>query len=128
MDSIRIIVLCVAVALVCALLRQNRPEFAGMLSLAAGLGVLILSADSFREITAAVKRFFHNVPIHSEYSVVVLKAAGISIISELGVQICCDAGESALAGRIKLVCRIAMLLLALPGLTGILDAIALIAA
>ena len=49
----------------------------------------------------------------------VLKGAGISIVSELGAQLCMDAGERALAGRITLASRLAMLTLCAPMLSRI---------
>lgn len=127
MMTVRVIILCVSAALVCVLLRQYRPEIAVMVSLAVGLGVLLLAEDSLEKIATDIRRLFMLVPMQSESVSVLMKAAGISILSELGVQICCDAGEHALAGRIKLGCRIAMLMLAMPGLTGILDAVTEIA-
>ena len=45
---------------------------------------------------------------------VLTRAVGISIIAELGVQICQDAEQSALAGRIRLAARLTMLAMALP--------------
>lgn len=124
MEAIRVIVLCVAAALICTLLRRHRPELATMISLAVGIGVLLMYRETMQQIVTSVKRFMDQSPIHSEYASAVRKAAGISILSELGVQICCDAGESALAGRIRLACRMIMLALALPGLNGILDLVA----
>lgn len=127
MLALRVIVLCVAAALICVLLRQQRPELAMLLSLATGIGVLLIFSDSFRQIAEIMQRLMDAGTMKSEYTSTVLKAAGISIISELGVQICCDAGESALAGRIKLACRIAMLMIALPGLGEIMEIVAAVA-
>ena len=42
------------------------------------------------------------------------KGAGIAIVAELGSQLCMDAGESALAGRVALASRVAMLGLCAP--------------
>ena len=43
-----------------------------------------------------------------------LRAAGIPVLSELGVQVCCDSGESAMAGRIRLAARVILVGMALP--------------
>ena len=54
----------------------------------------------------------------------ILKGAGISVVSELGSQLCVDAGERALAGRITLASRLAMLALCAPMLSQIAAMIA----
>lgn len=51
----------------------------------------------------------------------VLRAAGIAVLSELCGQLCQDAGERAMAGRIALASRVAMLGLCLPMLIEIVD-------
>ena len=127
MIAVRVVVLCVSAALICMLLRQYRPEIAAMVSLAVGLSVLLMAGDTFWNMVSDAKRFVENMPFQPEQASVLLKAAGISILSELGVQICCDAGEQALAGRIRLGCRMTMLILAMPSLMEILDAVTRIA-
>ena len=50
-------------------------------------------------------------------------AAGVAVLSELGAQLCADAGETALAGRVTLAARVAMLALCAPLLTELVDAV-----
>jgi len=52
-----------------------------------------------------------------------LKAAGIAVLAELGAQLCMDSGESALAGRITLAARIAIIGLCLPLLMELMEKI-----
>ena len=54
------------------------------------------------------------LPADRDITAIVLKGAGIAIVSEMGEQLCADAGESALAGRIALASRVAMLGLCAP--------------
>lgn len=110
----RVIALCVASALICASLRTQRPEMATAVSLAAGAAAVALvwreiaASESCREILGMMTR--------ADESLIstVSRAAGIAVLSELGAQICADAGETALAGRIALAARVAMLGLCAP--------------
>ena len=43
-----------------------------------------------------------------------LRAAGITVIAELAAQLCRDAGERALAGRVSLIARASILALCVP--------------
>lgn len=126
MMAVRIVLLCVGAALVCAMLRLHRPEMAVMVSLAVGLAALLLTGDIFRSLSGDVRRILKLASIQPGSASVVLKAAGITILSELGVQICCDAGESALAGRIRLACRAVLLGMAMPFVLEIVDLAALV--
>ncbi len=117
---LRVIALCVAAAMVSAAMRVQRPELAMAVSLAAGMtavSMLCVEVTQSAEWVDAVRGILQWGP---EVTSPVLKAAGVSILSELGAQLCVDSGESALAGRITLAARIAMLGLCLPLLSEII--------
>ena len=123
MTAIRIVALCLAAAMICSALRSQRPEIATALSLAVGIGALLMTGDVFGEVSAGIRRFSAFAELDGGRSAVLMKAAGITVISELGVQICSDAGESALAGRIRLATRAVMLGMAMPFVLEIVDSV-----
>lgn len=122
MDSLRIMALCVAAAMVCAVIRTQRPELAMAVSLAAGLAAIAAMARIFREQTGELLGMWRQIAQDGAGSVV-LRAAGIAVIAEMGVQLCIDAGERAMAGRIALASRLAILALCLPILSDIAEAL-----
>ena len=111
---VRITVLCVAVAMICAALRLQRPELATAVSLAGGLAAVMLLMTQAEGLTGWLDAFQALLPADRDVTAIVLKGAGIAILSEMGEQLCADAGESALAGRIALASRVAMLGLCAP--------------
>lgn len=117
----RVVLLCIAAAMLCAALKTQKPEFALALSLAAGLAAMLMALEPMQQMVSVLRSLFQSANLDAESASIVLKAAGIAILSELGVQICSDAGESALAGRIRLVTRIAMLGMAAPLMSEIMD-------
>ncbi len=121
--AVRIVVLCLAAAMVCASLRAQRPEMATAISLAVGVAALLMTSDAIAAMSGGFHQFLQMAALEGERAEIILRAAGIAIISELGVQICCDAGETALAGRIRLAARIAMLGMAMPLIAEIADAV-----
>lgn len=123
MTAIRIVALCLAAAMICSSLRSQRPEIATALSLAVGIGALLMTGDVFGEVSATIRRFSAFAELDGRSAAVLLKAAGITVISELGVQICSDAGESALAGRIRLTTRVVILGMAMPLVLDIVDSV-----
>ena len=123
MLAIRIVILCLAGAMICAALRAQRPEIATAVALAVGVTALLMTTEAFSGASDSIRRFIRQAELENETASIVLKAAGITIISELGVQICCDAGESALAGRIRLAVRVVLLAMAMPVMLEILDVV-----
>ena len=111
---VRITALCVAVAMICAALRLQRPELATAVSLAGGLAAVMLLMMQAEGLTGWLDAFQALLPADRDITAIVLKGAGIAILSEMGEQLCADAGESALAGRIALASRVAMLGLCAP--------------
>lgn len=115
----RVIALCVAAAMICSALRTQRPEMATAVSLAAGLAALALLYREFAASANGLDALRSLLRADEGATATVLKAAGIAVVSELGAQLCSDAGESALAGRIALAARVAMLGLCAPMLSEI---------
>lgn len=126
--AIQWIALCVAAAMICALLRVQRPELATVISLAAGVAVIAMLAEQFRaELPRleALGRAFYGMD--ADIRGAVLRGAGVAIIADLGAQLCRDAGESALAGRVTLIARVSILALCVPllsALSGLLGQLA----
>ncbi len=114
MMIIRIIALCLATAMICSAIRLQRPEMATVISLAAGLVVLGLLISEFLRSADWIDGIRALMQADEDIYGSVLKAAGIAVLAELGAQLCVDAGEKALAGRISLASRVAMLSLCGP--------------
>ena len=121
---LRIVALCVAAAMLCAVLRLRHPEQATALSLAVGVGVLSLLASRLPESLSRLERLRSLLQGEGDTLSTLMKAAGIALIAELGAQLCADAGESALAGRVALAARAAMLGVCAPMLAEALERIA----
>lgn len=111
---VKVTALCVAVAMICSALRIQRPELATALSLAGGMAVLGLLLTEANRAAEWVETFLGLLRADRDIFAVVLKGAGVTVVSELGSQLCADAGERALAGRIALAARVAMLGLCAP--------------
>ena len=123
MTAIRVTLLCLAAAVICSMIRVQRPEIAAAISLAVGVGVLLLTEDALSAVFGGVMTFIRDAELYEGTTGILVRAAGITILSELGGQICCDAGESALAGRIRLATRLVLLGMAVPLVTQIVDAV-----
>lgn len=114
---LKITALCVAVAMICAALRLQRPELATAVSLAGGLAALAMAVSEMAGAGRWLEDFRALLDRDGDVAALVMKGAGIAVVSELGAQLCADAGERALAGRIALAARLATLGLCAPMLS-----------
>ena len=107
-------VLCIAVSLLALSLRQQRPEYAMLLSLACGLFVLFFLVGKMGNIFSQLQDLMTGLSGQSELTEIVLKALGICIVAELGSQCCRDAGETAIATKVELAAKAALVLMSIP--------------
>ena len=108
------IVLCIAVSLLALSLRQQRPEYAMLLSLACGLFVLFFLVGKMGDIFSQLQDLLTGLSGQSELTEILLKALGICIVAELGSQCCRDAGETAIATKVELAAKAALVLMSIP--------------
>lgn len=106
------IALCAAV--IAAMLRRYHQEYAILVSIAAGIviltAVLAAAVPAIRQVNALLTA----ADIPAQYAVILLKALGICFLAQFAADSCRDAGESALASKLELAGKIAIVILALP--------------
>ena len=114
MDIFKIVGLGIVSALLCVLLKNSRPEISVILSLAATIIILFYILPFLKQVFEALNGISEFVGIDSEYITPVFKVIGIAYITQIGGDLCRDAGESAIAAKLELAGKIAIVSLALP--------------
>lgn len=105
------------------LFRQHKPEYAPLISLAAGLAVVFLLLGQLEPIFSQMEEILQQAGIGTEYIAVLLKSLGICYITQLAADTCRDAGESAIASKMELAGKITVMTLAVPYFTGMLQTV-----
>ena len=121
MEALRLPVWLTACALMIMLLRQQRPEFAAVAAMAAGVASFFLLKDDLTAIVDWINRAGTAIRAPNNAVNVMLKAGGVALISEFASDLCSDAGEKALAGRIDLAERILLTGMCIPFAGQMLD-------
>ena len=114
MEAVQIAALCVAGALLCAALRVQKPEMAMVCALATGLAALMGCLDGLSGAVQTVRTLAERGGLPEDSTQVLIRATGVALISDFAAQLCRDAGESALGGRVELAGRVTLLTLAAP--------------
>lgn len=121
MEITALIVLCIITALLALSLRGQRPEFAMLLSLGCGVFVLLNLLGQMKGILSGLERVMAGLSGQSDLTGIILKALGICIVAELGSQCCRDAGEAAIAAKVELAAKTALVLMCMPVFTQLLE-------
>ncbi len=114
MGILQIVGIAIVCALLCAVLKQYRPEYASVVQIAACVLILLLIASSLSELVGAIRELIEGSGIHTGYLTLLLKALGIAILTQLAADACRDSGETALSHKVELAGTVTILLLCLP--------------
>ena len=104
----------VVAAFLAVLLRQKSPEQSMAVGLLTGVGVIALLLTKAAPSLGAVKELMDSSALPSEYGLILFKALGICLLTQLAADACRDAGESALAGKAELAGKVGLIMLSLP--------------
>lgn len=114
MDMFQIIGIALTAALLAVLLRQYRKEYAVLLGLSAGLLLLMMIIQKALPVFSSLQALMSRAGVTAQYAVILLKALGICFLTQLAADTCTDAGETAIASKIELAGKFAVLLIAMP--------------
>lgn len=116
-------IVCIAVVCVCfiLILKQTKKEYAYVLSLLVCSGIFIWLMQGLSEILDYFLRLISFSQISAVYLEVLIKVLGVGYLTQFAVTLCKDAGESAIAAKVELAGKVAVLLLSLPVFEYVLD-------
>ena len=113
--------IAVVAAVLCAMLRRYHAEYAVLTAVAAGILIMLQVLSAVIPVLDELTTLFASV--ESQHLSVVLKALGICLLTQFAADTCTDAGEKALASRVEFAGRLAVVALALPLFSEIVQAI-----
>ena len=97
-----------------AMLRPLRPELSILVGAATGLIVLASAVGELTGVFDTLRALADEYGVDTGYIGTLLKILGIAYAAQFGAQICTDAGESAIAGKVELFGRVLILAAAIP--------------
>lgn len=114
MDIFKVIAFCILAVSIILVIKEQRKEIAIMLSIVAGVGLLIFTITQLSSIVELIDELVSNSGMNTEFLTIILKVIGISYIVEFGKNICMDAGESAIANKLEIAGKVVILTLSIP--------------
>lgn len=123
MDVLQIVAIGLIATVLIVVVKSQRPELAVLLSVAAGVILFLLVLGKIGSIMDIFKDLASRAGISMVYLGTILKIIGIAYIAEFGAQICRDAGEGAVATKIEFAAKILIMVLAVPIVVAVLQAL-----
>ncbi len=114
MDLIAIAGVGLVAAAAAVLLKQYKPEYAMLVSLAAAALIFGWILVDLIPAFSVMRELMERAALSSEVVKILIKALGVCSLCELAGQVCREAGQLAIASKIDLAGKVTILLLALP--------------
>lgn len=114
MDITAIAGLGILSAVLCIIVRQYKPEMALGISTACGVLILIAVISMLSPSVEAITELTDSAGLDEGYAAILLKALAVCYITQLSADCCRDAGESAIATKIELAGKAAIVVISLP--------------
>lgn len=113
--------LVIVSALMVITIKNYKPEYAFLLSIAVGILILTVVVSNVFPVIKNLSRIYNSVSGNKYNFSVVLKAVVISYITEFCVNTCKDFGQSSLADKVEFAGRCAILILSVPLITSVFE-------
>lgn len=123
MEIIPIVALAITATVLLIVLRQSRPEFALVLSILVGTLIFISALPKIGLVISTMDSIASRVQMGSLQLSILLRIVGVAYVTEFGAQVCRDANESAIAGKVELAGKVIIMVLAVPIVLVILDTV-----
>ncbi len=123
MEIIQIVGLGFIVTLLILIIRSQRPEIAVQISITLATVIFLLVLAKIEVVLNLFRDLADKANISQMYLNTILKIIGIAYITEFGAQVCRDAGEGAVAGKIEFAGKILVMVMAIPIIALVLETI-----
>jgi stage III sporulation protein AD len=121
MNILSIAGIAITAAALAVLLRQYRQEYALMLGLTAGMLIFAMILSKVQPAFNEINVLMSGAKVNTQYISILIKSLGVCFVAQLASDACRDAGETAIASKVELAGKFAVLLIALPLFSQVAD-------
>ncbi len=122
-EIIKIIAIGLISLVIIIILKQYKPEFTIYISIIAGLLLIYLVINRLEGIISLLKAISNKSGINNQFLELLLKITGIAFLTEFAINICKDAGETAIASKIEIGCKVVIVSMSIPIFSNLLEII-----
>lgn len=120
-EIVQLVSIAILTAILTIIVKQYKPELAALVQLGGVILVVLMVVQWIPDIFDTSGAMLQFASIDGKWLQVLVKALGIAIVTELGINICEDNSNKALASVVSLAGKILILLVALPLLRAVAE-------
>lgn len=123
MELVKIIGIAFVALILIIIMKQYKPEFAIYVSMIAGVLILFFCADKLSKILSLLTNLSNQSAINTEFLTILIKITGIAFLTEFGVSICKDSGETAIASKVDIAGKVIIIGMSIPIISSLLETV-----
>lgn len=123
MDLIKIVAIGIIASLIVVIVKQEKPEIALIVGIAAAVSILIILVNYLTEVLGIFSLIVDRTGIDQSLFSAIIKIIGVGYLAEFSAGICEDSGNKSIGEKISFGGKIVILILSLPILTAVIDVI-----
>ncbi len=101
-------------AALAVIIKQYKPEYALAVSLSTGVVIMYIALKTVYPVLSDLDYILKATNMQSAYIEVLLKSLGICFITQLAADACRDSGQGAIAAKVEMVGKAAILVISMP--------------
>ncbi len=121
MDVFKLVAFSILAVTFILVIKEQRKDIALMLSIVAGVGLLIYAVTQLSNIVDMLNSLVSKSGVNASFLTIILKVIGISYVVEFGKNICMDAGQSAIATKLEIAGKLMIVTLSIPIITSLVN-------
>ncbi|MBU3180148.1 stage III sporulation protein AD [Clostridium psychrophilum] len=123
MEIIKVVAFAFIALFIVLIFKGRRDDLAIQVSIVAGILIFLFMVNKLTIIMTFLQTLANKANIDVIYLNTVLKILGIAYLASFSSEICRDAGENSIAGKVEFAGKILILALAIPILMSVLQSI-----
>lgn len=123
MEILQIVGLGIIATILIVIVKQSKPEFGILISIAAGVMIFTLIIPQLVYVVDTIKGLSSRADIDISYFNTIIKIIGMAYLVEFASQVSRDAGQDSIAMKIELGGKVLIMVLAIPILLALMDLI-----
>ena len=123
MDVIKVGAMGIAAVLLAVPLKKEKQEYSMFLSMAVSICIFVYILTKLQIVLTFIQRLQGMIAVDGMYIGLVIKMVGITYAAEFAVNICKDAGFTAVGSQIENFAKMSILVVSLPVLSAFIETI-----
>lgn len=123
MEMAQVVAIGLVGTVLAVVLRKQSPEMSLFVGVITGIIIFLFLCEKLSFILTLLEQTAVRAGVSDESFAIVLKVIGIAYLAQFGMQLCADAGESAIAQKIELAGKILIMAISAPVLVSLLEVV-----